>query len=136
MKFELKLDMYNAEQEAVWLNNFIREHDVDDLETEVKRSEPEVGTMDGGSWLPILEGVTAGVATEAIKWLIGKVYQHFNGKKGSLEFTANCPKNGKSFTMTLETGNEKKRDEAQAEFDRRYEEMCGKDEKKGKKKKK
>jgi hypothetical protein len=128
MKFELKLDMYNAEQEAVWLNDFIREHDVDDLETEVKRSEPEVGAQDGGILLPILIGIASNVATEGIKWLIGKVFQHFNGKKGSLEFSANCPKNGKSFTIRLETGNEKERDAALAEFDRRYLEMCGQDE--------
>jgi hypothetical protein len=71
MNFELKLDMYNAEQEAVWLNDFIREHDVEGLETEVKRSEPEAGTMDGGSLLPILEGVASGALTryDVSQWI-------------------------------------------------------------------
>ncbi|MEM1000325.1 MAG: hypothetical protein AAGN35_24945 [Bacteroidota bacterium] len=129
MTFELKLDMYNAEQEAVWLNDFIREHDLDDLETKVKESELEkredgLIPQSGEVLEAVIIGVASGIVTNRIEWLIKKIWQHFSGKKGKIEFSAECPKNGKSLTMTFELGSEKNRDEAQAEFDRRYQELC------------
>lgn len=124
MKFELELNMYNADQEAVWLNDFIQGHELDDLETHVKEAEPEPGTLDGGVLLPALVGVATGIVAKRIEWLIGKIWQHFGGKKGKIDFKATCPNNGQSFTMSFELESEKERDEAQAEFKRRYATFC------------
>lgn len=133
MKFELKLDMYNAEQEAVWLNDFIREHDVDDLKTRVKEKSPEAGTMDGGILEPTLIGIASGVVTNRIQWLFKKLWQHFDGKVASFEFSAECSKSGKKFSMKFDYNTEEQRDAAEVEFERRYKELCGGKEKKGKK---
>jgi hypothetical protein len=124
MKFELKLDMYNADQEAVWLNDFLHEHDLEDMETHVKEAPPEPGTLDGGILLPALVGIASGIISVRIEWLISKIWQHFAGKKGTIEFSATCPDNGQSFNLSFELGSEKERDEAQAEFKRRYETFC------------
>lgn len=124
MKFEIKLDMYNGEQEAVWLNDFIHEHQPEDLELQVKESAPEAGTLDGGVLLPALIGVVTGLVSTRMEWLFSKIWQHFAGKKGRIDFKANCPKNGQSFTMSFELESESERDEAQAEFKRRYETFC------------
>jgi len=120
MRFEIQLDMFNAEQEAVWLSDYIKEHEQEDVEIEVKESAPEAGTLDGGILLPALSGI----ATTRIEWLFSKIWQHFSGKKGKIEFKATCPNNGQSFTMSFELENEQERDEAQAEFKRRYASFC------------
>lgn len=124
MKFELELDMYNAEQEAVWLNDFLHEHELEDMEMQVKESAPEPGTLDGGVLLPALMGVVSGIVSLRIEWLISKIWQHFAGKKGRIDFKATCPDNGQSFSMSFELETENERDEAQAEFRRRYESFC------------
>lgn len=124
MRFELKLDMYDAEQEAVWLNDFIVDHNLDDLKTEVRESEPEPGTLDGGVLVPIVIGVVSGLASKRIEWLLNKIWEHFSGKKGKIDFRATCPEGGQSFSMTFELESETARDEAQAEFKRRFETFC------------
>lgn len=124
MKFELTLDMYNAEQEAVWLQDFVQGHNPEDLQLTVKESDPESGTLSGGILLPALVGVVSGIASKRIEWLLNRVWEHFSGKKGRVDFNATCPENGQSFAMTFTLGSEEERDEATAEFKRRFESFC------------
>lgn len=124
MNFELKLDMYNAEQEVVWLRDHLLGADPQDMVLEVKESEAERGTLSGGVLLPVLIGVVTGIASKRVDWLFSRVWEYFYGKKGKIDFTATCPDGGKSFTMSFELGNEKERDAAQDEFQRRYERFC------------
>ena len=48
MNFELELKMDDAEQETVYLNDFIEAHDIQGLQTEVAETEVLEGTMAGG----------------------------------------------------------------------------------------
>jgi len=124
MKFEMTLDMYNGEQEAVWLQDYLQGHQPEDLEIAVKESEEQEGTLSGGILLPALVGVISGIAGKRIEWLLDRVWEHFSGKKGNINFNATCPDNGQNFSMSFSLGSEKERDEAQAEFKRRFESFC------------
>lgn len=124
MNFELKLIMSNAEQEAVWLNDFIREHEPEDLETRVKEAEAEAGTLSAGVLLPVIVGVATGLVSRRMDWLLDKIWQHFSGKKGKIDFSGTCPDNGQSFSLSFDLWGEKNRDEAQAEFKRRFDTFC------------
>ena len=87
MKIELKLNMSNAIQEAVWLNNFINEHDIDGMDSSVIESEPVRGAMDGGTLTAALMLV---LYSETIKQTVGSlfdaIFKHFDGKNAQLLF--------------------------------------------------
>lgn len=84
MKLQLKLNMPNAEQEAVWLNDRIQEYEIDGLKTEVEEAPVARGTMGAG----ILLGALTLVMEESIKKVIERVFDatfsHFDGKKQPL----------------------------------------------------
>lgn len=125
MNIQLKLNLPDAEQEAVWLNDFIMEHNIDGLKTKVLETTPEKGTMDGG----ILTGALALILTETIKKGVSSVFdvlfKHFDGKRAAFELTAECPDNGKKFTLKFDNTTKAKRDEIKEEFDSLYQEICG-----------
>ncbi len=125
MKFELKLNMSNAEQEAVWLYDYVVEHDLEDLEVDLKKEAPEAGTMADELILPIITGAVSGLIVNRIEWLFKKLWERFSHVDAEVEFSAMCPHNGQSFKMTFQVKSEKKRNEAQAEFQRRFQELCG-----------
>ena len=125
MNFKLKLDIPDAEQEAVWLNDFIKEHEVEGLQTEVMETTPGEGTMGGG----ILTGVLGLVITETVKKAIESVFEivfkHFDGKRAAFEMEGECPDSGKKITLKFDNTSAAKRDEIQKEFERLYENICG-----------
>lgn len=125
MNFEIKLNMDNAEQEAVWFHDLLQEHQLMDLDIGLKTKAPEAGTMAGEILLPIITGAISGLVTNRVEWLFRKIWERFSDQDAEIEFSATCPQNGQSFTMKFNTKSEKKRDAAQAEFQRRFQEMCG-----------
>ncbi len=60
MNFELKLNIDNAEEEISYLNDFIKEHDIDGLETEIPEQKAEDGSMDGALLVNALNLMVAG----------------------------------------------------------------------------
>ena len=125
MQIKLKLNMPDAVQEAVWLNDFINEHDIDGMDSSVIEAEPERGTMDGGTLTAALMLV---LYSEAIKQTIGSlfdaIFHHFDGKDADFELSGECPDSGKKFSIKYEKASYKKRKEAQLEFDVLYATMC------------
>ncbi len=125
MKLQLKLNMPDAEQEAVWLNDYIAEQEIDALETEVLETSPEKGTMDGG----IFTGIIGLAITETVKGVVASVFdilfRHFDGKRAEFELTGECPENGKKFSLKFDNTTKAKRNEAIKEFDLLYEKICG-----------
>lgn len=118
--------MPDAVQEATWLNNFINEHDIEGVDTSVIESEPEKGTMDGGT---LTDALMLVLASEAIKQTISKLFDaiinHFDGKKADFELSGECPDSGKKFSIKYEKSSYKKRQEAQLEFEALYANICG-----------
>ena len=124
MNFKLKLDIPGAEQEAIWLNDYINEHDIDGLETKVLETSPEKGTMDGGIFTGLLGLVVAETVKKVISSLIDILFKQFDGKRAEFELTGECPDSGKKFTLKFNNASETKRDKIQREFERRYMDIC------------
>lgn len=118
--------MPDGAQEAVWLNDFINESDIDGMDSAVMESEPERGTMDGGT---LADALMLVVYSEAIKKtiesLFDAVFKHFDGKYADFELSGECPDSGKKFSIKYKKTSYKKRKEAQLEFDALYANICG-----------
>lgn len=124
MNFELKLDVPDADQEAVWLNDRLIEEDIETFDSKVVESEAEAGTMDGGVLTGVLAMVISTAVKEGVSRLFDTIFQHFDGKKAAFELNGECPDSGKKFTMRFDNVNEEGRDKAMIEFNSRYEEFC------------
>ena len=46
MKFEIKLNVAKAEEKISYLNDFIKEHNLNGLVTKIPEQKPEEGSMD------------------------------------------------------------------------------------------
>lgn len=125
MKLQLKLNMPNADQEAVWLNDRIKEYDIDGLKTEVEEAPTERGVMSGG----LLLGALTLVMEESIKKIIEKVFDvtfnHFDGKKAAFELSGECSNSGKKFTLKFENITKEQQQKAIKEFNEHYKAICG-----------
>ncbi len=125
MNFELKLDMPDPEQEAVWLQDYLDEQELDGIRSKVKESSPEAGTMDGGVLLGILVGAISGMLGQRLDVLFQKLWKHFDGKRAAFELTGKCPDSEQEFTLKFNNSSKKTRDEAIAEFKERMKQICG-----------
>ncbi len=126
MKFELKLNIDNAEEEISYLNDFIKEHDIEGLETEIPEQKAQDGTMDGALLVNALNLLVAGTIGGIIKQVFSVIGKHFDGKRAEVELKYTCPENGMEFKEKYTFTNEKKREEIYADFKETIEKNCKK----------
>ena len=125
MEFILKLDLPDAEQEAVWLQDYLQEVAIPGLESQIVKQAPEPDSMSGEIWTELITLVaTAGVG-KVIELAITAMYEHFKGKKATLELSGQCPDNGQQFKMTFETNGPAAQAAAIAEYHQLVAELCG-----------
>ena len=124
MKFELILEMDDAEQEAVWLQDYLQEQRISGLETVVKASVPEEGSMDGGIYEGVISGLLSGGVLLGIEAFFKAVWQHFDGKRARFVLEGECPKGGKRFKMEFDNASEMERMAAQKEFSKHFKKIC------------
>lgn len=125
MKLQLKLNLPDAEQEAVWLNDSIQEEDLEGLQSDVIETTPEEGTMDGGIFTGALALVVSEAITKTIGGLFDSIFKHFDGKRAEFEMEAECPNSGKKFILKFDNTTQKNREEAILEFNRLFKGFCG-----------
>ena len=125
MEFILKLDLPDAEQEAIWLQDYLQEVAIPGLESQIVKQAPEPDSMSGEIWTELITLVaTAGVG-KVIELAITAMYEHFKGKKATLELSGQCPGNGQAFKLTFETSGPAARAAAIAEYHQLVAELCG-----------
>jgi hypothetical protein len=124
MNFQLNLHLPDAEQEAVWLNDSIKEEDFNGLQTNVVETTPESDTMDGGIFTGVLALIVTESITQTIEKLFDFVFKHFDGKRAAFELEGECPNNGKKFALKFETTTKKGREKAIEEFNQLFETFC------------
>jgi hypothetical protein len=124
MKFILTLNLPEAEQEAVWLQEHLQERRLQDLQSEVLVSTPISGSMSGGLITNMLQLIAPTAVSESIKGFIGFLFEHFKGKGAKLELSGTCPETGRELKLSFDTKNGKDRDQAIAEFERTYNALC------------
>jgi hypothetical protein len=122
----LEIDLQDP-QEAVWLNEWIEEHDLNGVETKVMRETPEAGSMDGGILTGIIVAALTVGATKTIEKLLDLIYNAFASRQKEVGFTlkATCPESGATFELTADKSTAKTRDQLTQEFNQRYTEICG-----------
>lgn len=125
MKFTLKLDLPDAEQEAVWLQEYLEQEAIPGLESEIVKQQPADGTMAAELLTELIKLAATTAVGEVMKSVISLVFDHFKGKKAKLELSGQCPDNGQQFKLSFETGGEKERAAAIAEFNALMAELCG-----------
>lgn len=125
MQFTLKLDLPDAEQEAVWLQDYLREAAIPGLESELVKRPQASGAMSGEIWTELISLVATAAAGKVIELAIAAVYEHFKGKKATLELSGQCPDNGQQFKLTFETNGPAARAAAIAEYRQLMAELCG-----------
>lgn len=125
MEFTLKLDLPDAEQEAIWLQEYLEEEAIPGLESEVVKQPQTRGTMSGEIWTELLKLAATTAVGEVMKSLITTIFDHFKGKKAKVELVGQCPNNGQQFKLVFETSGEKQRIAAIAEFNSLMIEFCG-----------
>ncbi len=126
MKFELKLNIDNAEEEISYLNDFIKEHDIDGLETEIPEQKAEDGSMDGALLVNALNLMVAGAIGGVLKQIFSTLGKYFDGKKADIELKYTCPDSGMEFKEKYTFTSEKKREEIYADFQKTIEKNCKK----------
>ncbi len=124
MNLTLKLDLQDAEQETVWLNDRLHETPIEGLDSQVAESPAQRGTMDGGLLTNLLL-LAAGAAVEKIvESLMDLIFRHFDGKRAKFELTGECPKTGKQFSLSFDNISARNREKAMAEFNQLYAKFC------------
>ncbi len=126
MKFELKLNIDNAEEEISYLNDFIKEHDIEGLETEIPEQKVEDGSMDGAILANALNLLIAGTISGVLKQVFSTIGKYFNGKRAEIELKYICPDSGMEFKEKYTFTSEKKREEIYADFKKTIEKNCKK----------
>ncbi|MEA2042733.1 MAG: hypothetical protein U9N85_09310 [Bacteroidota bacterium] len=126
MKFELKLNVENPEEEISYLNDFIKEHDIAGLETEIPEQKAKDGSMDGALLVNALNLLVAGTIGEIIKQVFSVIGKHFDGRRADIELKYTCPNNGMEFKEKYTFTTEKKREEIYADFKKTIEKNCKK----------
>jgi len=126
MKFELRLNTENAKEEISYLNDFIKEHDIDGLETEIPEQKAQDGAMDGALLVNALNLLVAGTIGEIIKQVFSVIGKYFDGKRADVELKYTCPDSGMEFKEKYTFTSEKKREEIYADFKKTIEENCKK----------
>lgn len=125
MQFLLTLDLPDAQQEAQWLQARILDEPIAGLESEIVKSRPADGAMSGEFWTEVLKLAATTAVAESIKSLITLVFSHFKGKAAKLELAGKCPDNGQELKLVFDTSRPSSREEAIAEFQRLYADLCG-----------
>lgn len=125
MEFILKLDLPDAEQEAVWLQDYLQEVAIPGLESQIVKQRQSSGTMSGEIWTELIKLAATTAAGKVIELAITAIYEHFKGKKATLELSGQCPDNGQPFKLTFETGDPAARAAAIAEYHQLVAELCG-----------
>ncbi len=127
MDFELKLNIDNAEEEISYLNDFIVEHDIEGLETEIPEPEAQDGTMDGAILGTALKLLVTGTIGAVIKQVFSVIGKHFDGKRAEVELKFTCPDSGMEFKEKYTFTSEKQREEIYTEFKKTIERNCKKE---------
>jgi len=125
MEFRLTLELPEAEQEAVWLRERILDDAIDGLSVEVQTLPAAEGTMAGDLMTEVLQLTATTAVAEIIKSVIQLIFDHFQYKPAKLELAGQCPDNGNTFKMTIDTSKSKDRDVAIEEFNRLMSQFCG-----------
>jgi hypothetical protein len=82
MKIDLKLNTENANDEIVQLYNFINEHSIKGIKNKVAVQEPMPGSMDVGSYMPIIEMILgSSVVAAGVKGLFDIIKNYFDLRK-------------------------------------------------------
>lgn len=124
MNLTLKLDLPDAEQEAVWLNDRLHETPIDGLDSRVVENHAERGTMSGGMLANLLALVASAAAGKVVESLVDLIFRHFDGKRAHFELSGECPGSGKKFTLTFDNLAARNREKAMAEFHQLYADFC------------
>lgn len=125
MQIQIKIDAENAAQEAVWLQEYIAEHNLEGVDTEIQKETPEEGTMDGGVLSGIvIAAITAG-ATLTIEKLLELVFEHLKRKPVSFKLTAKYPDKGMEMEIQVENSRAADREKIIEEFKRYDQEING-----------
>ncbi len=124
MNFELKLNIENAEEEISYLNDFIKEHDIEGLETEIPEQVSQEGTMDGALLTNALNLLVSGTVGVVIKQVFSVIGKHFDGKRAEVELKYKCPDSGMEFKEKYTFTSGKKREEIYADFKKTIEKNC------------
>jgi hypothetical protein len=126
MNFQLQLNIDNGEEEISYLNDFIKEHDIQGLETEIAEVQPENGTMDGVVLVNALNLLVTGTIGAVITQVFSAIGKYFEGKKAEVVLKYKCPDNGFEFTEKYIFTSSKKREEIYEEFRKTIEKNCKK----------
>jgi len=127
MEFQIQLIIENAEEEISYLNDFIKEHDITGLQTEIAEAEPECGTMDSGVLVNALNLLVTGTIGAVISQVFNAIGKHFEGKKAEVVLKYKCPENGLEFSEKYIFTSSKRREEIYEDFKKTIEKNCKKD---------
>lgn len=126
MNFQIKLNAENAEEEISYLNDFIAEHDIIGLKTEIPNPESSQGAMDGGLLNDTLKFVVSMNIGAVIFQIFTAIGRYFDGKRADIELSYKCPDSGLEFKEVYTFTGKKTREEIYEQFRQTIEKNCKK----------